>query len=270
MLLRLIVLLTIPMVLFAISDEPHHTTAYIKNSGELDLLLSYSNYRTDHFWNKHGKLHPTYNRFERKSYLLYAEYAIRYTDSLSFNGGYSTISESLNGNSRGLEDPEIGWKHLFYEGKTSALTSQLIAIIPIGDKKSSIRYGKAGFQLGILYSDLYCLLNRWGWYDLSIAYRYYQGFPSDRLLANIAIGYNIFSRLQILISSLYDDGFCNGKSKDNLNNVAFHPNYRLWKVQGEFLIDVCYASLTLGAFKHLWGRNVGSGGGFVGGIWFDF
>lgn len=252
-------------------EEPHHTTAYIGCPGDTAFLFTYSTYSTDHFWNKHGKKLPTFNKFDRQSYLLYADYVLNCSNSFSFNGGYSASQESLNGNSRGVEDSELGWKHLLVAGDTSALTGQLTAIVPIGDTKSSIRYGKYGGQVSLLYSNMYCLLSRNGWYDLELGYRYYQGVPVDRGIVNGSIGYDLTSCIQLIATGKLVCGFGNDKSEHHLNNIAFNPNYQLFKAKLECIARLfTHVSVSLGAYHHFWGRNIGTGGGFFGGTWIDF
>lgn len=257
-------------MLSAISEQPHHTTAYIGTPGESDTLLSYSRYTTNHFWNKHGKLLPTHNEFKRQSILLYSEYALNAQNSLSINGGYSLVEESLDGNSRGVEDIELGWKYLLLDGCTSALTSQIIAIIPCGEKKTSIRYGKAGIQASLLYSDLFELWDRCGWYDLDLGYRFYSGFPADQIRSSAAVGYNIASCVTLIGTMELEYGVGNGKSEGNRNNIVFHPNYRLLKAKIECVINLFpHVAVTVGGFGHLWGQNVGEGGGFFCGTWIN-
>jgi hypothetical protein len=264
-------LILTPCALNAISQEPHHNTAFIDAPGSIDNLLTYSTYSTDSFWNREGKRLPTFNHFRKRSYLLYTEYALNRCNSLSFNGGYSTVEESLNNNSCGLEDIEFGWKHLFSSMKTSAFTAQIMSIIPGGDKKSSIRYGKFGVQFGLLYSHLFFLWHRRAWYDLELAYRYYHGCPSDQIRTSLALGYNLHSYIQLIAASQLFYGLFNGESKCNLNNVIFHPNYRLLKAQIECVIRLLpHTSLALGAYRHIWGQNIGIGGGYYVGLWVDF
>ncbi len=254
----------------AISEEPHHTTAYIDAPGNTDLLFSYSYDWTRYFWNKYGEKLPTYNDFDRHAFFLYAEYAFNPCNSFSFNGGYAMVTESLNGNAYSFQDMELGWKHLMYKGKTSAFTLQLVGIIPPGAKKSSIRYGTYGTQVSLLYSDVFYLKNL-GWYDLDIGYRYYHGTPANRLLLNTSVGYYLTSRLALIATSQLDYGLSERGSKYLSNNIVFHPTYRLLNLQIEGVLRVySHVSLVLGAFKHLWGRHVGTNGGLFGGAWFDF
>lgn len=271
MFIRFVFFLLLPCVLAALSEQPHHTTAFIGVPSKFDFLLTYSNYSTKHFWNGHGKKLKTFNDFDRNAFLIYGEYALNCRNSFTVNAGYQEVKESLNGSSYGFEDVELGWKHLFYSNEASAFTTDLIAIIPAGDKKSSIRYGKFGGQLSLLYSTYFCLAGKPGWIDLSAGYRVYQGFPSDQVRASLAVGYFFKSWLQAIVTSQLECGVGNGESRRNLNRIAFHPNYRLLKTKIEGVARLLpWASLSAGGFWHLWGENVGAGGGYFVGAWIDF
>lgn len=274
-----------PYALTATTAQPHHTTAYIRPKGEVDTLWTYSFYTTDHFWNKHGKRLPTFNHFKSHSFLLYAEYALNDRNSIWVNGGYSTVKESLNGNSNSIQDLELGWKFLIRQGTSlcsedsansspSALTTQVIAIIPTGDKKASIRYNRFGAEIDLLYSDTFNWWNRCGWFDLLLGYRLYTGFPSDQIRASAAVGYMIFPqipRLHLIASTHLEYGVFNGDSKGNQNNIILNSKYRLLNVQIECVINVySQSSISIGAFQHVWGQNVGTGGGFFAGAWINF
>lgn len=260
-----------PTLASAIDDEPHHQTAFIGTPGEVDLLLTYSYYSTNHFWNKHGTKLPTFNRFKRHSALLYAEYALNNSNSLTFNGGYCRILESLNGNSQGFEDSEIGWKHLFYEDDCAAFSVECLSIIPSGNKKSSFRYGVFGVEADLLYSRYFSLFERYGWIDMRLGYRLYQGFPGDQIRMGVAVGYFFTAKIQAIASLKLDAGLFNGEAKKNRNNVAFNANYRLLKAQLEATMRLLpWLSASGGVFWHLWGQSVGSGGGAFGAAWIDF
>lgn len=262
-----LLLILFSFTLEATTVQPHHTTAFIGQPGEFDFLFSYSHYDTEHFWNKHGKQLPAYNYFRRQAYSAYAEYAIRCQDSIIFDGGYDVIRETMNGPTLGLEDFELGWKHMIYSTDTAALTTQLIALIPCGQKRSSLRYGQPGFEADLLYSDQFC----YGWYDLGLGYRYYHGFPSDQIVADAALGLDITTCWQVIGALQLEYGLFNGRSSKNFNNIVFNPNYRLLNGQIECDFRLMeHITLVLGGFKHLWGINVGAGGGIFGGAWIDF
>lgn len=260
----------LPFLLTALYEEPHFVTAYIGEPGKLDCLVSYSRYSTNHFWNKSGKKLPTYNRFSSDNYLAYGEYAINQSNSCFVHGGYSRVIESLNGNSCAFKDTELGWKHLLYKD-CAALTLQVIAIVPSGEKKSSVRYGRAGGAIDLLYSNYFCLFDRSGWVDCDLGYRFYSGFPSDQINASGSVGYFCLPWLQVIASAQLDYGLSNGQSKWNLNNIAFHPNYRLLEMQIEITARLLsHLSASIGITKHVWGRNAGAGGGFFCGLWMDY
>lgn len=255
----------------ALTTQPYHTTAYIAPSGEIDLLLSEEYYSTNHFWNKSGRLLPTYNEFKSYSTLLYAEYSINGTNSLTLNGGYSMVQESLNGNSCGWEDIECGWKALLFRRHHQVFTSELIAIIPAGRKKSSLRYGVAGIQASLLCSDLFYLLGKPGWYDIDLGYRYYDGFPSDQVILNIATGYQLFQGISLIATGELLYSVNNGRSEENFNNIVYNPNIRLLNGKIECLATIFpFLYVTVGIHKHLWGQHVGAGGGCYAGLWISY
>lgn len=252
------------------ASEPHHTSAFLPENGELDLLVAGSIYRTNHFWNRDGEKLPSYNRFTKSDYTLYAEYGAFPQDSLWFHGGYSAVVESVNGNSRGIEDFRLGWKHLFCENDNAAFTTQVVVGIPAGERKSSIRYGKASFELHALYSFL-LETTQVTWCDLDLAYIYYNSYPSDQIYFEGALGNEINSLLTLIGSCELNYGLFNGEGRFNDNNIVFNPNYRLLKIQGECLIK-CLRTVTfsVGGFGNVWGRNVGCGAGGFFGAWVVF
>lgn len=257
--------------IFAYIDEPYHDTAFIGPANTFYGLTYFSYYRTDHFWNKNGHKHPSFNKFNRQAYRLDMEYDINGCNAIFLKGGYTMVDEHLNGRSRGLEDPELSWQCLFFRNSCSAFSGKLTAIIPIGPKKSCVRYGKFGVELKALYSKCFDLLHHRWWMDLGLGYRLYSGFPSDQIRADATLGFAITSRSWLISSTQLYYGIFNGDSNANRNNICFNPNFRLLTTQLQGIVEINkYFSITTGGFVHLWGENVGSGGGFFSGLWIIF
>lgn len=255
----------LPLSLYAV--QPHHETAFIGQSGEIDALFSYSYYKTNRFWNHSGKSLKAYNDFRRDDYDLYLEYALNCNNAFWVNGGFSQVHESMHGQKAAVKDIEFAWKHLWRETCTSALSSELVGIAPVGDKKSSVRYGEWGAQFNVLYSKYY----GFGWIDTLLGYRWYNGNPSDQIRAMAAIGFNIGSKSLIIATADLQYGLNNGHEHFNSNFIAFNPNYRLLLVKAEWVYNVfSHFSLVAGGFGHVWGENVGQGGGFYVGSWLDY
>jgi hypothetical protein len=251
--------------------QPHHTTAFIGKRGNLDVLGSITTYSTDSFWNVDGDRLPTFNHFSEKAYMLYAEYAVNACNSLTFNGGYARVRESMNGSSNSCTDPEIGWKHLLYRERNSALTGYVIGILPVNDLDRAVRYGKGGVELSLLYSKIYPVRNFTFWYDFAFGYRWYQGFPSDQIRSMLTLGLNLNRCAWIMVTNELEYGLYNGDPQGNINNITLNSNYRLYRLKEEIVIRVVkHTFITLGAYQHLWGRSVGTGGGFYGGLWLVF
>ena len=199
------------------------------------------------------------------------EYDITARQAVYLKGGYSMVNERLNGRSRGIEDPEASWQCLLYGDQGSAFSGRLTAIVPIGDKKCCIRYGKFGVEFKLLYSRIFELFNRQWWYDLNLGYRTYTGFPSDQLRSNFSIGCTITPNFWILSSTQLYYGLGHGDSQVNRNNICFNSNFRLLTTQVQGIIQIYkHLALNAGGFFHLWGENVGAGGGVYGGAWVIF
>lgn len=255
----------------ATAEEPHHTTAFISSPGEIDTLITYSTYSTKHFWNRNGKKLPSYNKFKQNSYLLYSEYAFDDANSFFVNGGYSSVSESMNGSSNSFKDVELGWKHLLYEAEDHAIALECIGIVPVGNKKASIRYGDLGLQTTFLYSQVFCIQMFTAWADMGLGYRVYKGFPSDEVRAFLALGLQVHPSVHIIATGEVEYGVFNGDPERNLNNIVYHPNRRLFKGKVECVVRAIEnVSISLGVFQHFWGQNIGAGGGGFCGTWIDF
>lgn len=271
------ILVTFFFSLEVICSQPYHQTAFIAPEGAIDLLFSYSTYSADHFRNKKGRRHPTYNHFSTQNYKVYSEYSFNDQNSFTLNGGYSFGKTSLNGNKFGFNDIELGWKHLIFGDEDSALTLKLIGIIPCMKHKSLITYGQWGAQAGFIYSRFFSFYNFCSWYDVDAAYRWYEGFPSDQIRAHVALGVDLGSHFAFFWSCIgscfLEYGVYNGKERYYKNHILLNPNYRLIKAQGECRFSPSIfpnLTLTLGGFVHVWERQISLGSGFMGGTWFDF
>lgn len=231
----------------------------------------YYRYDTSHFWNRSGKKMPTHNRFKQDLFQVFSCYRASSYDCLSVQGSYSKIDERLNGKTYGFGDVELGWQRYLGEIKTHQIFGQVIGIIPAGATQSCLRYGRFGTEANLLCTKDFCLWNRFGFYDVQIGYRAYSGFPSDQLRAHLLVGYQIFPKILLEAWTRVEYGLFNGRKGPFHNLVLFNPNYRLVRVYlmgyYEFYRD-CY--FTLGVFKHIWGRNVGTGGGLMAGTWLEF
>lgn len=266
--------LTAPLIL---GREPLTVSPdFIKDRGEISIISGYSFYRTSHFWNRNGRKRPAFDRLINRNIDFYLEYGLTCADTLGFYSSYMENREDLNGNKRGLEDVEISWKHYLTNLGQFALSSRLIGIIPtrfFPDKRSftTIRYGRIGAEFDLHLQRNFCLLERPGWFETLVGYRYYDGSPSDLVKANAIIGYDIFPRIRIIGSAFLDYGVYNGNEPFRGLILNLPPRYRLLKTQihGVFAINQ-YTSFYLGSYQHVWGQEIGSGVGYFGGLWLDF
>lgn len=238
----------------------------VEDKGQFFFSGAYSTYHTNHFWNKNGHKLPSHNNYQEQSAHIYAEYGLTDLDTVGIKGIYSRIEESVNGRTFGFGDFEANWKHLLCKSDTDSVAFQVIFIIPSETTYvPNLRYGEWGGQFSFLYLKNFQVCQREGWFETRIGYRVYHGFPSDQARADINLGYQFFSRFEVIASGCLDYGVFNGHHHVNHNVILYNPNYRLLKaeIQGIYTLSN-FASISFGYFEHLWGNNVGAGGGLIG------
>jgi hypothetical protein len=225
--------------------------------------IGYQNYHTSHFWNKSGKKRKAYNRFHENQYSFYAQYGLTPLDTIGLTGSFDRIQESMNGRLLGWTDFELDWKHLFQCVPHGQFFMQVIAILPSKTVfQPAVRYGRFGGEFALHYRKVLCIQEQRCWFELKGGYRTYQGFPSDQLRAYLRVAYNPYKPVDLIASSYLEYGVFNGNRKINQSLVAFSANYRLLRIQLEavaYFLD--RFSVAGGYFWHVWGENVGTGGG---------
>jgi hypothetical protein len=238
----------------------------VENKNQLFISGAYSTYHTNHFWNKNGHKLSTYNNYHEESVHAYIEYGITDLDTVGIKSIYSRIEESVNGRTFGFGDFEANWRHLLYESEQDSFAFQAHLIIPSETTYvPNLRYGEWGGQFSLLYLRNFLVCDRAGWIESRVGYRVYHGFPSDQARADINLGYQLFSKFEVIASACLDYGVFNGKHHQNQSIILYNPNYRLLKaeIQGLYTINN-HVSLSFGYFEHFWGNNVGAGGGLIG------
>lgn len=230
---------------------------------EMQVSVRSFSYKTDHFWNKNGRLKPSYNDFKQWQMNLWVEYSPFDSDIFALRGYYDSIQESMNGNTRGFGDAEFSWAHRIAD----TYWSRVMIIIPTGKEKASLRYGRLGIEADLFYSNCFTLFNFPIGTLCGVGYRAYYGFPSDQLRAYLDLTSHIYSNLYWFCRTQLEYGVFNGKRQEHFNQIVLNPNYRLFKVQLSlvgFLANCVY--FDVGYFQHIWGENVGNNGGVIGGL----
>jgi hypothetical protein len=243
---------------------------FLKNKNEISCFVHYTHYQTDHFWNREGQRRKAYNQLQQDGVDIYAQYGLSCQDTLGLYAYYVRNNEQLNWNSTGVGDLELHWKHFLGSVSVHAFSSRLIAIVPVGKKKTTVRYGEWGVEADLHCQRNFTFHNRSGWYELLAGYRYYGGFPSDQVKISIVAGYQPFPLLKVIGRLYLNWGVLNGKEERHGPVLTLPPRYRL--LTSELHVVFCLAkwiSGFAGFFQHLWGENIGTGGGFFAGISFD-
>jgi hypothetical protein len=228
-------------------------------------------YETNHLWNKQGKVISSHNHFKKWEVDLCFECMPTCNDIFAIRGLYDRIEEEMDGNTNGFGDPEISWVRRVLNCSSSSVLGRFLMIVPAGKEKASLRYGRFGAQIDMIYSSCMNLWNIQIDSLLGIGYRIYQGFPSDQVRAFLELNSQIYGNLYWLSYISLEYGVFNGKRKEHFNQILFNPNYRLLKVQFSLVGYITeWMYFDIGYFEHIWGENVGNSGGWIGGFGYIF
>lgn len=253
------------------NEPPALNDDFIRACGEFSIITEYTNYSTKNFWNKNGNKRSAFNRLNQNRVDVFAEYGVTSRHTFGIYGNYAQNGEELNGTTRGFGDAELCWKYWIGCLKSFQISSRVIAIIPTGKEKTTLRYARFGVELDLHGQKEFTIGNYWGWVEFLGGYRFYSGFPSDQIRFKAAAGIQLLSHLKIVGRLFLDYGLFNGHKNYNGPVLTLAPRYRLFKAELYGVIHVArFMHLYAGGFQHIWGENIGTGGGFLGGIWFDF
>lgn len=210
-----------------------------------------------------------FNNFQEDGLDLQIFASVTPYDCVQLQSGYSAIRESINGNSYGLQDFECTWQREFATLCNNQFFLQAVAIIPAGPPKASLRYGRFGVELNL------GLINNCFWshfyYQARLGYRSYHGFPSDQFRADGGLGVCLIPHLFLQTYTVCEYGLFNGSKAPYFSLIAFNPNYRLLQLGAEAVYRVyAQAYLSIGYDWHVWGANVGTGGGLTARGWVIF
>lgn len=230
----------------------------------VDIQVTYKQYQTDHFWNKTGSRETAEHGFLKKETEVYGEFGLTCKDTLTFEGSWGRANEHEHRKLSGFSDLEFGWRRFLCSHGDKVFAMRALAIIPVETTFiPAIRYGRFGGELDALFG-----YKNW---DFLLGYRYIQGFPSDQIRAQGEVRLPWNERISFLAQAKLDWGLFNGQGKKNASPFLFEPNYRLFKVKIEAEVKICsFISTNVGWFQHVWGENVGTSGGFYGGVDLQF
>lgn len=250
-----------------------HAGAFLQKKGETFLSFQFYKYKTAQFFNMDRQKQPSNNLFDKNEWNLYVEHGITEKDTLAAKAMYARIFESVNPNSEGFEDFELSWRHLLCKKGQKIFSFQFLTVIPSGGSfQPSLHYDRFAFEPMLLASKSFERPKKhYGFLDAGLSYRFYAGFPSDQIRGFMSVGYDIFTFFQLIGSTFLEYGVFNGHPINNINNILFNADYRLLKMDltGRLKLYDKF-SLVFGYYKHVWGQNVGTGGGVHAGIWADF
>lgn len=252
-------------------------SAWGQQKGHFFYSLQPYYYSTDQYYDEKSDLHHRGGTFTKSELNLYMEYGLTERDTLTVNTFYNWLTDDASGRTlktQGFTDQEIGWQHRIFRSDNGIAAIHGMVIIPAGysiDDDPRLGYDRFGAEANLLYGQSFKLSDKYGFTDLRLGYRDYSGYPSSQIRANAVVGYDIFTRWQLLASGELQYGLKNGHEKQLGENLQAQPNYRLLKMSlaARFRINERY-SLVVGGYQHVWGEETGGGGGGYVSLWYSY
>lgn len=232
--------------------------------------FSLLNHKTDHVFDNQGVVRNNCNHFRQTKYILESDIGLSDRDTLSQKFGFVRVKEELDGTTEGFTDYQIVLKHAFIKKTNQILSLETLFNLPLKGYKPAVRYGNFGMGLMLFYGTRQSILS----------YPFLFSFGAGGVhYSHVADFLKLYSRLTVCPTSLcslratfrLDYGLNNGKHIINRSLVDLNPNARVLRGDFEVLIrPMSCVELTFGYFNNFWGRNVGSGGGFMGSFVYCF
>lgn len=231
-------------------------------------------YETDQFFDENGDLNDRGGTFKKNEINIYAEYGLPKKCTLTVNTFYNWLSDDVSGTkveNQGLADQEIGLQRIIAQGNHGTIAIHGMLIVPGGyslEDEPRLGYDRLGAEIALLYGDGFEVRDRYGFYELRLGYRDYEGYPSSQIRVNADVGYDISSRWQIITSGELHYGLNDGYEEQTRGSSLVQSNYRLLKITlaARFRLNE-HSSLVFGGYRHVWGEDSGGGGGGYVSLW---
>lgn len=231
------------------------------------LGCQYLYYATNNLWTNHGSNIPAHNEFMRHDTKAYGGFDMNTRSCIWAQGGFDSVNQQINPNRTGFEDFNLGVYRAFFDDQISSYGCGLQMDIPGGEPRAALRYGAWAGEFYVNYQNhINC-----AHYSFDLGYRVYTKHVSDAIRAAFRVDWPFSRRLQLTAQGDLDFALFNGKRNFYDNRMAFNPNTRLFKAKviGVYQITKMFY-LNAGYFKHIWGQNVGTGGGVFGGAFWNY
>lgn len=227
----------------------------------------YAYYSANNLWTHSGANLPAHNEFMQHDCKGYGGFDFNLESCIWAQGGFASVRQQVNPDRQGFEDFNLGYYRAVVQTPDSSYGYGLQANIPGGEPRAALRYGAWAGEFYVNYQNYI----RCAHYSFDLGYRVYSKNVSDAIRAAFRVDWPFTRRIQLTAQGDLDFALFNGKKKFYDNRMAFNPNTRLFKakVLGVYQITNMFY-INAGYFKHVWGQNVGSGGGVFGGAFWNY
>lgn len=247
--------------------------AWPRGDGHLFSASKLEFLQSDEYWDVTGKRHDLADSFRKVTLEQFVEYGLTGKDTVTTKLSYNFLDNGVQENS-GFADVELGYRRSLYQRDNWALGTGLTAIIPSGyslEDMPQLGYGRFGLEPFLAAGFGWSAYGKNGYAEAIGRYRWYAGYPSDQLRANIIIGQDLNRSLQFILESELQWGLDNGSAYQVDATTFLDSSYRLFKVSIYGRLKMTEeVSLLLSGFQTVWGENTGVGRGLAASLWLAF
>ncbi len=205
---------------------------------------------------------------------LYVEYGV--LDRLSLIGNFffnHLVFENdfVRNVNTGFPYQEVGVRYQFFD--MPAMSFQALVGIPTSsaDGRPALSNNQFDYDFTYYIGNEYEWFGVNGFWEMGLGYRVRTGNPSDELRWYATLGVILNDQWDLLFQAEGIHGLGNGKRQFNRENVLLNLDFQLVKLRmsGLYHINENWA-LQVGPVLHLWGNNVGAGGGIEAAVWYEW
>lgn len=262
------------LVIVVLSSASAWAGAWVQPEGTTFVSVKTLVTTTDRFFDKDGDVHQRGGWFTKYEVNPYLEYGLTERDTVSVNILAQRLTDSGTDSSvTGLADLELGWRRRLWHSDTTVISGQLTAFIPTGyslEDSPNLGYDRLGLEPALWVGRGFRLGERNGYLEAQTGLRWYAGYPSEQLRAQVTGSYDFLPWISPFATLELHYGLGNGEDRKE-GGQTIVADYRLLKgIFGATVPLTDRVQLTAAWQQHLWGENTGLDGGAYVGVWLFF
>jgi len=262
--------------LFGAALSNANAGAWAQPKGSGLAITTYRFYGTGDNFNSRGERVSYGNDgyFSKNQINVYAEYGLLdrltifgnfFYDFVNYNDNFSSQSNN------GFPYQELGVRYQFFD--EPAMSFQVLAGIPTsgGSRQPALSNNQFDYEFAYYIGGNYKIFGYDAFWDIGVGYRLRTGAPSDEFRWYMTTGVKFNEYWEAFFQAEGIHGLGNNQRQFVGNNVLLTTDFQLIKLRMSVVYNINKSwSLQAGPVLHVWGNNVGAGGGAEVSVWYKW